>query len=167
MSLDQVLFVLLLFAIPLLQRIVVAMRGRVDASPPGGAEPVTAERVAAGRPVESAGDRRAAFEESGPPPLASAPVPEGIGGTHGREAMVPPMPGRAPVGGRGRGLPATAPHPPARSLAERPRAIPNVVGASTPQRVALSGKDLRIALVRMAILGPCRALEPRDPSQVA
>ena len=170
MSLDQLLFFLVLLAIPLLQRLVAAIRGRGDAARPGAADAAAVERVAEGQPLQSAGDGRAAFEGSSAPPLVPTPVPDGVAASMRREALARPIPGRAPVrGGRsGQDLPAMAVGAAPASPVKPHRAIPDVIRAAAPRgRVALSWEDLRIALVRMTILGPCRALEPRDPSQIA
>ena len=63
MTSEQLLFFLVLLAIPLLQRLVAAMRGRGDAARPPAAEAAAAERVAAWQPVESADDGRARFSQ--------------------------------------------------------------------------------------------------------
>ena len=159
MTLDQLLFFLVLLAIPLLQGLVTAMRGRRDTARPGATEAAAAGRVTAGQPVDSAGHHRAAFEGPTAPPLVSPPVPEEVTGSARREVVARPIPRRAPVrdGRSGLDLPA-----------KQRGAIPNAIRASAPRRrLALSGEDLRIALVHMVILGPCRAVEPGDPSQVA
>ena len=168
MSLDQLLFFLVLLAIPLLQQLVTAMRGRGDTVRQGAADAAAGERVAVGQ-LESARDGRDAFEGSTAPPLGATPVPDGVAGSARRGAVARPIPGGPPVRGviNGPGLPATAVGPAPALPAKPPRAIPNVIRAAVPRRrVALSREDLRTALVRMAILGPCRALEPSDSSPI-
>jgi hypothetical protein len=47
-----------------------------------------------------------------------------------------------------------------KGLQARPSGAPVVV------RRGIAGGDLRRAIVLIAVLGPCRALEPRDASQL-
>ena len=129
MSSEQVLFFLLLVALPLLERLIRALRAR-----PAGSV-----------------DR---------PP---APAPESVS----RPSPLPPAPTQVISHGAPEQLrvlerkprPQAAKHPPVTSLqtgqrAERPTALRRVI----------AGGDLRTAIVVMAVLGPCRALEPEDAS---
>ena len=159
MSIEQLLLFLLLVAIPLLERLIRAMRARTDGSP--------GERGAAAADGTVSRPR---------PPLS---VPE-TGGT--------------PLEGRRTELPLPAsPLPPALPQAVR-HAAPEQLGASerkprvrrerqhrppanlrtghserpvrpgTAVQRVIAGGDLPSAIVLMAILGPCRALEPKDAS---
>ena len=156
MSLEQLLFFVLLLAIPLLERLITAMRGRRDASRAAGLPSAAAEPIAAGKPVVAAPLRHEALQGSNAAPLVSGPLADGVAGYAGTEAVVPPKPDRGLVRAR-------------RTRQDSPAGTLRAVQASqatrnpAPRRAGFSGQDLRMALVHVAILGPCRALEPRDP----
>jgi hypothetical protein len=158
MSSEQLLFLLLLVAIPLLERLIRALRARTGGLP--------GERTAASAeatvlrprsPVSVPGAGAAASEGRGTelllPTLPLPPaLPQAVAGAtpvqlHASERETRVRPDRK--------------HAPAKSLraghSDRPIALRRVV----------AGADLRRAIVLIAILGPCRALEPKkDASQL-
>jgi hypothetical protein len=159
MSTEQLLFFLLLIAIPLVERLIRAMRARTNDSlgerAPTAAEPT----VARSRPPRSAPDTGPAPEAlrtklplPAPPPSPAAlleaarhAATEQIRASQ-REPGVRRERQRGPAATVGSGHLQRPPHP----------------GAAL-QRV-IAGGDLRRAIVLIAILGPCRALQPKDAS---
>lgn len=155
MSIEQLLFFLLLVALPLLERLIRTIRTRTnDAS---------AERT------------RTVGEPAGAVSRRPQPPNDEIGtAADGRQTELPlpalPLPPQA--------VPHTMPEPlrpregslhvrreGKRGAATRLRAG----GRSDSQRALaplLGDGDLRRAIVMIAILGPCRALEPKDASQL-
>ena len=131
MSIEQLLFFLLLIALPLLERLIRAMRMRANDSSAERAATVAGPAVSGSRPTGS---------------------PDDASGTaaDGRQTELT-LPALRREGNRG---------PIARLRA----------GGRSDSRSALSpvivDGDLRRAIVMIAILGPCRALEPKDASQL-
>ena len=155
MSIEQLLFFLLLIAIPLLERLVRGMRARSDGSP-AERTPASAESTVSPPPIPVSAPHRGARvpERLGTDlPVSGLPLPPALPTERQRAAAV-----ALPTSERGPGMrrqredrPATvrARHP------DRPAAV---------QRSIARG-DLRRAIVLIAILGPCRALEPKDAAQ--
>jgi hypothetical protein len=156
MSIEQLLFFLLLVAIPLLERLVRAMRARTGGSSDDHLpvpDPGTVSRPRSPVSVPDAGTT--ASGKRGPElPLPASPLPPAlpqaiphVAPEHlrasGREPRVR-VPTHLPATSRRTGQP------------ERPLARRGVVAAG----------DLRRAIVLIAILGPCRALEPKGASQL-
>jgi hypothetical protein len=160
MSLEQLLFFLLVIAIPLLERLITAVRGRRDTSRPASPHPAGAERTSPGTPAASADRRDEAYAGSNAAPPVSAPLPEAAARYAGSEAAAQPIPGGVLVPARrtGQDSPARTVRAVQASQATRHRAT---------RQMAFSRADVRIAFMHMAILGPCRALEPRDSSRRA
>jgi hypothetical protein len=146
MSIEQLLFFLLLVAIPLLQRLIRAMRARTDASLGDRLPGPERETISGRRSPVSVPD---VGTTAGPPPLPPAlpkaipyAAPEHIRASEREPRLRVPTP-----------VPATSRRT---GHSERPLALRRVVAAG----------DLRRAIILMAILGPCRALEPKDASQL-
>ena len=151
MSIEQLLFFLLLVAIPLLERLIRAMRARTGGTP--------AERTPA--PAEATVSR----------PRAPVSVPDaGATGSERRRTELP-LPGSSLPPAVRRAAPeqllASEPEPRMRREDKREAAASLRTGHSdrpprsgTALRV-IAGGDLRRAIVLVTILGPCRALEPR------
>ena len=153
MSIEQLLFFLLVVAIPLLEWLIRAMRTRTtgssrDRRPAPDGETVSRSRA----PVSSPAPGTTARDGRGPElPLPASPLP--------------------------RALPKSIPDPAPEHLRPTERAPrlrePRHV-ASTNRRTGeseqplafrpMSAGDLRQAMVLIAILGPCRALERKDTS---
>jgi hypothetical protein len=162
MSIEQLLLFLLLIALPLLERLVSAMRARRERSRaerlPAPALPPVLQPPA---PVFGSG-RGARVPETLETdlPLPGLPLPP----------TVPPAPrpsGRAPTGPGGAPVPLPAStRDPRRRRERQERPAPGVRarradGPPALQR-SIARSDLRRAIVLIAILGPCRALEPND-----
>lgn len=144
MSVEQLLF-LLLVGLPLLERLIRVMRT-------GG----------------SSGDR---------PPVPARETASGA-----RPPMPPPDAGATPAPSSGAELPLPAPPLPEipdavaeqsraferqRRVRREPRPLPAAGWRAAPKRPlafrrVIADDDLRRAVVLMAVLGPCRALEPMD-----
>ena len=181
MSIEQLLFLLLLVGVPLLERLARAVRER-----------------AAREPVESAPEPVPPAVRRPPPPVPrpepAATGPERGGGELPRPRSASPPPVAPP-------LPASTPPslpPPARPPAPpqvlpqaRERAAAERLRAAERQRAAgrermrgpaprvrarpserpaarrvIDLGDLRRAIVLTTILGPCRALDSKDPTQL-
>jgi hypothetical protein len=156
MSIEQVLLFLLVIAVPLLERLVRAMRTRSGGAPPertpGPARgPVSRPRGPVAVADAGAGAARMADEVTAPP----IPVPS-----------LPPAPPetvrRARSGQRQASERALRLAP-----ERRPGPAPSIRGRQADRARArvLAGGDLRRAMVLIAVLGPCRALERQDASQ--
>jgi hypothetical protein len=159
MSIEQLLFFLLLMAIPLLERLVRAMRARTDGSV---AEPSQA-------PAEADVSRSrspVAFPDAGATELGTRPTELPLPGPSLPPALPRPVRHAASAP-----LPASERKP--HSGRERQQAftrrrighLDRPTRSGTALRPVIAGGDLRRAIVLAAILGPCRALEPKDPSQ--
>jgi hypothetical protein len=133
MSFEQLALLLMLVAIPLLDRLIRAMRARTNESMQAGA-PTAAEP-----PVSAA-----------PPPL---PARDARGTAPAPVLVAVPLPPRP--------LPALRPRPVAPPAARRATAAERRPAVREPRAM-----DLRVAIRSMAILGPCRAIEPRDATQI-
>ena len=156
MSIEQLLFFALILALPLLERLIRAMRARAGDS--------TAERTHA--PAEPTISR----------PGSSVSVPE-VGATPPEErAAELPMRASSPLPPA---LPREAPHAASEQVRASARETrvrqDRTLGSATSLRVGpgerplalqrvISGADLRRAIALIAVLGPCRALEPNDVS---
>ena len=160
MAPEQLLFLLVLLALPLLERLIRAVRERATRPPTERASTSAAERAA-------------------PPPQPPLPPRETTTGSEGPRSQLPLPSSTPPV------LPQTVRHRdagPQRPFAgERARVrSARPLGAVTPARARdsaqpmrrstragaiVAGGDLRHAIVLMAIFGPCRALQPTDASQ--
>ena len=153
MSLEQLLFLILLVAIPLLERVFRLMRARTLGTPleraPGLAETSVSRPNA---PARVADTGAMAPERPGPePPPAGPPLLPGLPPVLQRTARTPlPSFQRSPDLRR------------ARTEVKTPS-----VGARHPDRSpaaqrSIARADMRRAIVLVAILGPCRALGPHD-----
>lgn len=157
MSIEQILFFVLLVAIPLLERLIRAMRARAGGS--------TDERThAPAGPTISRPRSSVSVPEVGATPsdvrAAELPMPA--------SPLPPPLPGEAPH----------AASEQVRASARETRVRQErKLGSATSLRVGrgkrppalqrvIAGADLRRAIVLIAVLGPCRALEPKDVSQL-
>jgi hypothetical protein len=144
---EQLVFLALFLLLGLLNLIVRLFRERAE-KPPGGPAPVpppTPRPAPTPRPVPP---RRPA-PTLPPPPTLPGPSP---------------APARAPAARRpATAAPASAPAPPT------PPAVPAGTGPVRRSRrasVRLGGpRDLRRAIVLATVLGPCRALEGREPDR--
>lgn len=155
MSIEQLLFFLLLVALPLLERLIRAMRTRTTDSSAERAGTIAESAVSGSRPPGSpnasgtAADGRQTELTLPASPLPPA-LPEAVRHTV-PEQLRPTERALRRAGNRG---------PIARLRA----------GGRSDSRSALApvivGGDLRRAIVMIAILGPCRALEPKDASQL-
>jgi hypothetical protein len=159
MSLEQLLFFLLLIAIPLLERLIRAMRARTNDSPVERAPTAAEPTVSRSRPPRSGHDASGAASEA---PRTELPVPA----SPPRPAL--PKPARHAAlkqlraSEREPGVRRDRRHGAAASV--RPGHLQRPMRPGTAlQRVIASG-DLRRAIMLIAILGPCRALEPKDTS---
>lgn len=160
MSIEQLLFFLFLVAIPLLERLIRALRARTGETPtehtPAPAEAnVSRPRVPV--PTPETGDTRS--ETRG----TELPLP-GV--------SLPPALPQAVRRGEPDQLPASKREP--RLRREGRRNVPSTLRTgqsagpgrpgAAPRRI-IAGADLRRAIALITILGPCRALEPKDASQ--
>ncbi len=136
MTIEQLLLLLILVAVPLLERLLRVVRERTSDS---------AREAAAAAAV---------------PAVSPPPVP-------------PPAPGVLRTAQRPllAALPVLPPRPP--DGAPGARLQPALTGRRTPlarrraaARDVTRGGDLRRAMTLMVILGPCRAIEPTDPSRI-
>lgn len=155
MSPEQLLFVLLLVAIPLLERLIRAMRARKNDSP-GERAPTAAEpTVSRSRPPRSAHDAggpasealRTELPRPASPPLPALPKPA-------RHAA----PEQLRASQREPGVRRERQHGLAATVRQRP------MRPGTALQQIIAGGDRRRAIVLIAILGPCRAFEPKDAS---
>lgn len=152
MSIEQLLFFLLILAIPLLERLIQTMRSRTG-NPPGdqhsapdpGTDPVPQPEI----PVPNT-DTSAARMGEPEMPLPVSPVPPAL-------PQAIPHAVRQPLRGSER--------EPRERLATPVPATSRRTGHSEPslvRRHVIVAGDLRRAVMLMAILGPCRALDPND-----
>ena len=157
MSIEQLLFFLLLVAFPLLARLIRAMRARTGDSP-GDRDPALAGgTVSRPPPPVSVPDAGATASErlrtEPPPPVAPLPPPL-------PQAIRHVAPGQLRASEREPRVRRERKLGPATSLRlgrlERPIALKRVI----------AGGDLRRAIVLIAVLGPCRALERLRTSQL-
>ena len=160
MSLEQLLFFLILVALPLLERLIRAGSARAG-TPPSEREPAAAGRTVSGpRPALSSPDSGTASwdrptELRAPTSAVPPVVPQVVRHTASETLPVTERELRVPAGRQHR--------PPAKQRQGRPeermRPLPALAGG-------VPGGDLGRAIVLMAILGPCRALEPKDAAQL-
>jgi hypothetical protein len=156
MSIEQLLFFAILVAMPLLERLIRVMRARTGGSSGDRTPAPAGETGSPPRPPMSLPDAGATaspprgtelpLPASPLPPTLPQPIPHLAAGdlrASAREPRVRREPRPVPSAGLRAGR------------AERPPALRPVIGAG----------DLRRAIVLMAVLGPCRALEPNDASQ--
>ena len=157
MSIEQLLLFLLFLAIPLLERLIRAMRAQTGGSPaertPAPAE-ATVSRPRAPASVTGAG-RTESEERVTELPLPGASVPPALPQAVRRAALE-----QLPASAREPRMRRDGKHGPATTLRARHSDRRPAV------RRVIAGGDLRRAIVLIAILGPCRALEPRDASQL-
>ncbi|MCA1584514.1 MAG: hypothetical protein LC791_06980 [Acidobacteria bacterium] len=157
MSIEQLLFFLLLVAIPLLERLIRALRART-AGLPGERTPAPAEATVLRprSPVSVPDAGGAASEGRGTELLSASPLPLAL-----PQAVAHATPEQLHASEREPGVRRERKHGPPTSLraghSDRPIALRRVI----------AGADLRRAIVLIAILAPCRALEPKDASQLA
>jgi hypothetical protein len=155
MSPEQLLFFLLLVAIPLLERLIRAMRARTNDSP-GERAPTPAERA-----VSPWRAPRSAHDAGGPAsealrtelPLPVLPPPPAL-----PEAARHAAPEQLRASQREPGVRRERQHGPAATVRQRP------MRPGTALQQIVAGGDLRRAIVLITILGPCRAFEPKDAS---
>lgn len=154
MSLEQLLLFVLLIGIPLLERLIRAIRARRSGSP--------AERTSTTPPEQTASRPRAPV----PARHSGSTRPEKLGTERPRPASELPRTAR-PTASSPRSVgPGRARREPQRGPAHR-------VGALYSQRPKqgaairrfIAGGELQRAIVLVAILGPCRALEPKEASR--
>jgi hypothetical protein len=157
MSTEQLLFLLLLIAIPLVERAIRAMRARTDDSPGERAPPAAEPTVSHAQPPRSAHDagRRASEAFRTELPLPASPLPPALpeAARHAASEQIRASQPEPRVRREGQ-------HAPAARVRPRPVQRPSRPAAA-PHRV-IAGGDLRRAIILVAILGPCRALEPKD-----
>jgi hypothetical protein len=157
MSVEQLLLVVFLVVLPLVQWLIGAMRAR-SGGPSGDRDAVPTRRTVS-RPPPRAPDAGGAGPQKRP-----------------TEVRVPAAPPRAAVPHAVRHAPEphSAPQRESRVRRDRqhrPPANPRhgdperPTRAATPMRGGIGGGDLRRAIMMIAVLGPCRAVEPWDASQ--
>jgi hypothetical protein len=156
MSIEQLLFFLLLVAFPLLEQFFRARRARTERAQ--ARRPVAAPKVAVPRPATPASvpgaGADAEREVVAPLPLPESsrrPAPPQTVGSAEPEQFLPSEGKPQMRRERKHGSPKSA----REGYANRPMAVRRVIAAG----------DLRRAIVLMTILGPCRALEQKDTSQ--
>lgn len=167
MAIEQFLFFLLLAALVLFDRLIRAMRARTSGLP-GERTPGPAEAIVRRRPSPATvPDAGAAASEGGGtelllpvPPLPPAPPQAALPQTALPQAVTHPTPEPHHASEREPRVRRERTQGPATSLraghSNRPVALRRVI----------AGADLRRAIVLMTILGPCRALESKDASQL-
>ena len=160
MSLEQLLFFLILVAIPLLERLVQMMRDRASGS--GGERTPPAERTAAPQRPDT--------------PQRPVPVPDPGASSSPQVAtarprpispLPPPLPPVARHEAASQPAPVVTPARTRREQSGRPTPAPRFLPVA-PQpalRHPIGHGDLQRAIVLIAIFGPCRAIEPKDPTQ--
>jgi hypothetical protein len=160
MSIEQLLFLLLLLGVPLLERIVRALRERAgvpaDPTPKPPEAPVYRPPAPVPLPdTAAAGPERGGTQLPLPrPPLPRPPFPP------------PPLPQAVPPAAPARLSEWERQRRTSRERKQGPAAHSRTghPDRALGSRRVIGGGDLRRAIVLMAILGPCRALEPKDPS---
>jgi hypothetical protein len=157
MSVEQLLFFLLLVALPLLERLIRSLRVRTDQSQGAGGPAVPDGSVSRPPPIMPVPDvgGTAAEEPWTESPAAATPLPRPVRHTVRPTAPEPRGFEHAPRVRRDR------PHRPAASR-RGDSAAPMRPVVARPHLV-LHG-DIRRAIVLMAVMGPCRALTPNDES---
>jgi len=133
MSFEQLALLLMLVALPLLDRLIRAIRERAAESTGAGAPTAAEATVSPAPPPLPARDPRGTAPA---PVLVALPLPE-------------------------RPLSTLPPRPVAPPAARRATAAQRRPALRDPRRL-----DLRVAIRSMAILGPCRAIEPKDATQI-
>ena len=161
MSIEQLLFFLLLVAIPLLERLIRAMRARTNDSSAERARTVAEPTVSRSRPPVSPHDASGTASEGRRTelPLPASPLPPTL-----PQAVRHVAPEHVRASEREPRVRREGKREPAASLRTRPSERPMRPG--TGLRHVIGVGDLRRAIVLIAILGPCRALEPKDTSQL-
>ena len=158
MSIEQLLFLLLLIALPLFERLIRAMRTRTNDSSGERAGTIAESAVSGSRPPGSPQDASgtAADGRQTELTLPASPLPPDLPRAvrHTVREPLRPLEGALHVRREGN-----------RGLIARLRA-----GGRLESRRALApvivSDDLRRAIVFIAVLGPCRALEPKDASRL-
>ena len=149
MSFEQLALLLMLVALPLLDRLIRAIRERTAESTRAGAPTAGAEpTVSPAPPPLPARDARSPAPA---PVLVALPLPE-------RPLPTLPLP-----------TPQQRPEGPGRQPPRRGAPLAARRATAAPRRPALRDRrdvDLRVAIRSMAILGPCRAIEPKDATQI-
>ena len=156
MSIEQLLFLLLLIALPLLERLIRAMRTPTNDSSGKRAGTIAESAVSSSR-------------QPGSPDVASGTAADG----RQTEPTLPALP-----------LPPAVPqavrHAVPEQLLPTERALRRELNGGPITRRRAGGRsdsrrgpapiivddDLRRAIVLIAVIGPCRALEPKDASQL-
>jgi hypothetical protein len=158
MSPEQLLFFLLLVAIPLLERLIRAMRARTN-DLPGERAPTAAEAtVSHARLPRSAHDAGGAASEA---PRTELPLPASLPPAALPEAARHAAPDQLHASKREH-VRRERQHGPAATA--RPGHLQRPTRPGTALQRVIAGGDLRRAIALIAILGPCRALEPKDAS---
>lgn len=160
MSTEQLLFFLLLVAIPLLDRLIRAMRARTSNSPMERAPTASEPTVSRSRPPRSAHDAgsRASEAVRTERPLAASPLPPAL-----PEAAQHVAPEQIRASQREPGVRRDRSNAPAATVP--PGRLQRSTRAGAALQRVIAGRDLRRAIMLIAILGPCRALEPKDAAQ--
>jgi hypothetical protein len=156
MSIEQLLFVLLVVAIPLLERLIRTMRARTNDSSAERPRRVAEPTVSRSRPPVSPHDASGTASEGRRTelPLAPSPLPPTLPRVVRRVAPEHVRASEREPRVRRQGTRGTA-------ASLRTRHSERAMRPGTGRYVIEVG-DLRRAIVLIAILGPCRALEPTD-----
>lgn len=159
MSPEQLLFFVLLAAILLLERLIRAMRARTNVSPGARAPTADESPVSRSRLPRSADDAGDPAPEALPPELAflSSPPPPALPEAARHVAL-----GDIRAAQREPAVRRERRHGPAATV--RPGHLLGRARAATALQRGITGGNLRRAIVLIAIVGPCRALEPKDAS---
>ncbi len=161
MSIEPLLFFLLLVAIPLLERLIRATRARANDSPAERGRTVVEPTVSRSRPPRSphAASDTAPEGRRTELPLPDSPLPPAL-----PQAVRDAAPEQLRVSDRELRMRQERKRRPASSVRTGHSERPMHPGPAL--RRVIAGGDLRRAIVLMAILGPCRALELQDASQL-
>jgi hypothetical protein len=158
MSIEQLLFLLILVALPLLERLIRAMRTRPHDSSAERAGTLDEPAVSASRAPSPPSDARGGAPNGRHTELTlpASPLPPALPQAvrHTVSEQLRPTEGALHVRRDGK-------HPPTTRLRTGVRSDSPVA----PRRV-VADADLRRAIVLIAILGPCRGLEAKDASQL-
>jgi hypothetical protein len=157
MSTEHLLFFLLLVAIPLLERLIRAMRERTNDSAEDRAPTAVEPAASRSRSPRSAPDTGPASEalRTNLPLAAPPPPPAAL-----LEAARHAAPEQLHASTREPGVRRERQHGPAATV--RPGHLQRPTRRGMALQRVIAGGDLRRAIVLIAIVGPCRALEPKD-----